>query len=105
MCTCNGDTCAFTCASPPCDADCINVATCTAECGAATCNCQGASDCDFTCVQANCAVACQSGSQCSLDCDTLTPESAQCDITVCQGGAVTLCPDNRTLVCNKPCPT
>ncbi len=104
ICNCiEGDTCEFTCATPPCDANCDQGSTCTAECADATCNCNGGSTCAFTCVAPSCRALCISGSACTLDCGTIAPDTLACQFNACAAG-VTACPDGHTLACNAPCP-
>ncbi|MFP6685536.1 MAG: hypothetical protein VB934_12515, partial [Polyangiaceae bacterium] len=101
-CECNNDTCNFICTAPPCHVDCGSGSNCTGECANATCTCSGASTCAFECVASDCKVLCNGNSSCALNCGQLPVQSAACKLE-CKND-VTVCPDNKTVVCNSDCP-
>jgi hypothetical protein len=102
QCSCNGATCDITCSTPPCGVACDGAAVCTGECANAQCKCENASSCSFLCVQAPCTIKCEDSS-CVLDCGSLVPDSVDCRMSECTG-TETLCPDNKTIVCDALCP-
>lgn len=105
-CTCaERAACDFQCEAPPCHVTCAaDNPTCNGTCANGTCDCGPGSQCDFTCESGPCHTLCGAGSSCVVHCPNAQAGTQDCDITRCESGQITICPDGKTTTCNASCP-